>query len=337
MSTKKTPPKKKLEKKLTGTEIIKELKKYGYQGKSDYEIKKIIGGDKVATVGQLQKELTKLKKGSKEKKIKVRKSGSIKKRRSPESSEPRKREKTAEKSRSKGIKPKKVRKQLEKGTLIAAALMTASKTRGENCTHSKAVLVWNKKDWIEDKSKPTVAIMGTNNKKIDSTLRDYLILNRELDPELSDNDFLQVLEMIKSFAECSFSPRLNSIYEIRCIKAFNTSPQTFPPIKKREKVEVPKGLYTSKQIREFVLEAGRKPKATLPPYLRKRGQLQEQEFKPRPLRTTKSLSWAVPGKKLEKKYKPVERKEEKFIEPELTSEDDTESEDDDFYARPLIF
>src|SRR6187399_1508017 len=51
-------------KKLTGPEIIVELKKHGYSGMTDHEIKKTIGEGKIATVSQLAAELNKLKKGS---------------------------------------------------------------------------------------------------------------------------------------------------------------------------------------------------------------------------------------------------------------------------------
>lgn len=358
MSVKKESPKKR----LTGPEIIAKLKKHGYSGMTDHEIKKTIGGGKIATVSQLREELKKLEKGSPTKKrspskkspksITIKTSpkkttkSSTKKKTTKSPTKKKATKKSSKKSPSKKkatpTKGKKSRergviKKLEKGTLIAAALMAGAKHRGESCENSKAVLIWNKKDWELDQSRPTIAIIGTSDKKIETSFRDYLILHRDLESDMSDDDFEQVLEILGSFSGCAYSPKLNSVYEIRCVKAFNTTPQTFTKKKKPGKEEVYKNPYTSKEITEFVLKHSGKKSATktLPPYLRKKGELKEiEEFKPRTRQPTKTLAWAVPGKRLEKKYKPAERRKEKFIEPEST-ESEEESSEEEMY--PLMF
>ena len=182
-------------KNLTGADLLKAIHKYPqYKDMSDYAIKKALWKDgKPALVSDLQKEYNKLSK----RKVSKEKTGKVSK----------EKKKAETKSKPKVKKEKKSKK----GSRDCPT---------PSCKAADILLIWDKEDWMSNKSQPTVALVAPTLKELDKLLKEYYMENRN-EPEFADmsnEDFKVILDSSELVTETCWSPKLDTVYHIYCMK-----------------------------------------------------------------------------------------------------------------------
>ena len=89
-----------------------------------------------------------------------------------------------------------------------------------SCKAADILLIWDKEDWMSNKSQPTVALVAPTLKELDKLLKEYYMENRN-EPEfadLSNEDFKVILDSSELVTETCWSPKLDTVYHIYCMK-----------------------------------------------------------------------------------------------------------------------